>query len=473
MNKITKKLFRYFALVALFLVTIVFIGFYSVFRYYNYHYQEENLKERAGTIKIQLETFMNEAGPHRGQGAYLKFLDDISMADTYIIDNNNEVFLCKDNTVLEKEPSEKILAVADKVFTLETEQQIKEWDLQGNRTIYLGFPIEKNNRIIAALVVCDVLGIEQHSFLLAVTILGFCLLVALAASGVLSLFLARRFMMPIQKIAVATRELAMGNYQVKTEVYDNNEIGVLARETDILAEKLNAASKESEALEQMKQDYISNISHELRTPIAVIRSSLEAVCDGIVSGDKLREYQEQCLKESISLQRLVNDMLELSRLRNKDFPIDKKELDLLMVLDDALRAIRIIAETKKIHLHYSRAESEWHVKGDYGRLHQMFTAALDNAVKYSPKGSDVWVKIWETTKGYGISIKDEGCGIPEEEQQHIFEKFFRSGKAAENGSGLGLAIMKSIADRHFIGLDIQSVYGQGTEVIFSIPIEHI
>ncbi len=142
MNKITQKLFRYFTLMALFLVTIVFVGFYSVFRYYNYHYQEENLKERARTIKTQLETFMNETGPHRGQGAYLKFLDDISMADTYIIDNN-EIFLCGDNTVLEKEPSEKILTVADKVFTLETEQQLKKWDLQGNRTIYLGFPIEK------------------------------------------------------------------------------------------------------------------------------------------------------------------------------------------------------------------------------------------------------------------------------------------------------------------------------------------
>lgn len=473
MNKITKKLFRYFTVMSLFLVTIVFIGFYSVFRYYNYHYQEESLKERARTIKTQLETFMDSAGPHRGQGAYLRFLDDISMADTYIIDKNNEFFLCGNNALSGKEPSEEIFAVADNVFASGQEQQLKERDGQGNRTIYLGFPIEKNNQTTAVLVVYDILDVEQHSFFLAITILGFCLLFALAASGILSAFLARRFMTPIQKIAAATRELTKGNYRVKTEVYDNNEIGVLARETDILAEKLDAADRESEALEQIQKDYIANISHELRTPVAVIRSSLEAVCDGIVSGDKLREYQKQCLEESISLQRLVNDMLELSRLQNKDFPIDKAELDLLMVLDDALRAIRIIAETRNIHLQYSRPESEWHLKGDYGRLRQMFTAALDNAVKYSPDGSIVRVRTWETPDGYGISIKDEGCGIPKEEQQHIFEKFFRSGKAKEKGSGLGLAIMKSIADRHSIGLEIQSVYGQGTDVIFTVPLEHI
>ncbi len=472
MNKITKKLFRYFTVLALFLVMIVFIGFYSVFRYYNYHYQEQDLKERAKTIKNQLEAFMNTTGPRRGQGAYLKFLDDISMADAYIISRNNGMVFCGGGDGSGKEPSEKILAFADQIFASGAEQQLKEQDQGGNHVILLGFPIEKNDRIIAALVICDTLGIEQHSFFLAITILGFCLLFALLASGILSVFLARRFMMPIQKIAAVTRELARGNYQAKTDVHDNNEIGELARETDILAEKLDAACQEGEALEQMQKDYIANISHELRTPVTVIRSSLEAICDGIVSGEKLKEYQEQCLKESISLQRLVNDMLELSRLQNKDFPIAKSKLDLLMVLDDALRAIRIIAETRGIHLHYSRPESEWNMKGDYGRLRQMFTVVLDNAIKYSPNGSSVWVGTWENPDCCGISVKDEGCGIPEEEQQHIFEKFFRSGKTEEKGTGLGLAIMKSIADRHSIGLEIRSTYRQGTSVIFTVPLEH-
>ncbi len=471
MNKITKKLFRYFTIMALFLVTTVFLGFYSVFRYYNYHYQEEALKERTKTIKTQLETFLSASGPHRGQGAYLKFMDDISMADTYIISKNNEVFACGVNTIPKKEPSEKVLAIADKIFTSGKPQQLKEWKPQGIRTIYLGYPIEKGHATAAALVVYDQIDLEQHSFFLAITILGFCLLFALAASGILSAFLVRRFMTPIQKIAAATRELTRGNYQTKTGVYDSNEIGELARETDLLAEKLDAAGRKSKALEQMQKDYIANLSHELRTPVTVIRSSLEAVCDGVVSGDKLREYQEQCLKESISLQRLVNDMLELSRLQNKEFPIEKAELDLLMVLDDALRAIRILAETKNIRLQYNRPKSEWCLKGDYGRLRQMFTAALDNAVKYSPCSSLIRVRTWEANGCGCISIKDEGCGIPEEELQHIFEKFFRSGKTKEAGSGLGLAIMKSIADRHSIALEIQSGSGRGTDVRFTVPLD--
>lgn len=469
MNKITKKLFGYFTMLALFLGAIVFIGFYCVFRFYDQRFQENELRERARTIKDQLEDFMTAPGPHSGKGAYLRFLDDISMADAYVISRDNEMLFCKGHADPGKEPSEKVLAVAEKVFTSGRERQLRERDERGERVIYLGFPVRRDEKVAAAVVIRDTLSPDQDGFFLSVTILGCCLLFALAVSGILSAFLSRRFMMPIQKIAAATRELAQGNYQVKTEVYDKNEIGVLARETDVLAQKLGAARQESEAMEQMQKDYIANISHELRTPVAVIRSSLEAVCDGVVSGDKLKEYQEQCLRESISLQRLVNDMLELSRLQNREFPIERAELDLLMVLDDALRATRIIAGNKNIRLHYERPETEWCMEGDYGRLRQMFTAALDNAVKYSPNGSSIWIRTWETQEGHCISIKDEGCGIPEDEQEHIFEKFFRSKKTKEKGSGLGLAILKSIADRHSISLMIHSTYGDGTEIVFIAP----
>ncbi len=469
MNKITKKLFGYFTMLALFLVVIVFIGFYSVFRFYDYRFQEDELKERARTIKTQLDAFMTSTGPHRGKGAYLRFLDDISMADAYIISRENGMLFCREHAEPGKEPSEKIRAMAEKIFASAEEQQSRERGGQGERVIYLGFPVQKDEKTVAAVVIRDTLSLDQDSFFLSVTILGCCLLFALAASGILSAFLSRRFMMPIQKIAAATRELARGNYQVETEVYDKNEIGVLARETDILAQKLSAARQESAAMEQMQKDYIANISHELRTPVTVIRSSLEAICDGVVSGDKLKEYQEQSLKESISLQRLVNDMLELSRLQNREFPIEKAELDLLMALDDALRATRIIARDKNIRLRYERPKAEWPMEGDYGRLRQMFTIALDNAVKYSPKDSDIWIRAWDAQGGYKISIRDEGCGIPEDEQAYIFEKFFRSKKTKEQGSGLGLAIMKSIADRHLIALTIRSVYGQGTEVVYIVP----
>ena len=205
-------------------------------------------------------------------------------------------------------------------------------------------------------------------------------------------------------------------------------------------------------MKQMQRDYIANISHELRTPVTVIRSSIEALNDGMIPEDKVKEYQKQMLVETISLQRLINDMLDLSRLENEDFPIEMEALDLGFVLEDAVRSIRMIARQKDINVNYRSVEEEWPFKGDYGRLRQMFLTVLENAVKYY------------------ISIKDEGCGISKESLPFIFNKFYRSSRGQTEGTGLGMAIAKSIADRHDISIRIHSVEGEGSKVTFIVPV---
>ena len=283
-------------------------------------------------------------------------------------------------------------------------------------------------------------------------------------------YFAGRFMHPIQEIAGTVKELADGNYTVKTEINDNTELGQLARETDILAEKLEEVRLENTRLEQLQKDYFADLSHELRTPVTIIRSSLEAICDGVVQGEKAEEYQRQTLEESISLQRLVNDMLELSRLQNKDFPIQKENMNLLMALEDAVRAVRSMAGKKQISLIFENPEEPWFIDGDYGRLRQMFVAALDNAIKYSEVGQSVWITAKKKEESFlEIAIKDQGCGISEENLANIFDKFYRSSQTKAKGSGLGLAILKNIANRHEIEVTISSTYGEGTELCFVVP----
>ena len=311
---------------------------------------------------------------------------------------------------------------------------------------------------------------DQGSFLIAIIVLLLCLLFALLLSLFLSGIMARHFMVPIQKIAMATAELANGNYQIKTDVYDKNEIGELAKKTDILAQKLDAANKERERMKQMQRDYIANISHELRTPVTVIRSSIEALNDGMIPEDKVKEYQKQMLVETISLQRLINDMLDLSRLENEDFPIEMEALDLGFVLEDAVRSIRMIARQKDINVNYRSVEEEWPFKGDYGRLRQMFLTVLENAVKYSDEGKEIWIETTKKVDAYYISIKDEGCGISKESLPFIFNKFYRSSRGQTEGTGLGMAIAKSIADRHDISIRIHSVEGEGSKVTFIVPV---
>lgn len=463
MNRITKKLFLYFTILAVFLSGVVFVGFYGTFRYYSYQHHKTELQTRAETIQEGLESYISSCTSNQELSAYINVLDDISLADAYFVSREGASFTCScscgTTVTIEKTPTKEVEEFAEEVFRT---GEYKETELKvgGGTTIYAGIPVKEEGITNAVVVIVDKFDIDQKSFFYAITILFGCLLVALAASVAIASVLAKRFMVPIQKIAFAIKELANGNYKVKTNVFDNTEIGVLAKETDMLAERLAS-------VEQMQKDYITNISHELRTPVTVIRSSVEALNDGMVPSERQEEYYKQMLSETISLQRLVNDMLELSRLENDEFIIYKEEIDLSQVLEDAVRGIRMISSEKEINLHFACITEECSVMGDYGRLRQMFITVLDNAVKYSESGKNIWIEAHRKSDNYYITIRDEGYGISKEMQKHIFDKFYRS--MNESSTGLGLVVMKNIARRHNIEVRVHSEEGKGSKFTFIIP----
>ncbi|MBV1756828.1 MAG: HAMP domain-containing histidine kinase, partial [Dethiosulfatibacter sp.] len=237
-------------------------------------------------------------------------------------------------------------------------------------------------------------------------------------------------------------------------------------------QKLNTASKESAQLEQMRKDYISSISHELRTPVTVLRGSLEALCDGVVNEpEKVENYHKEMLSESIHLERMVNDLLELSRLQNPDYVIEKSELNLPEVVEDAVRSIRHIAEDMQIKIVYETPEIAFRVIGDYGRLRQMFLIVLDNAVKFSDESQQVEVTLASEKQLCHVSIANYGTGIAEEDMPHIFDRFYKSDdEKNRKGTGLGLAIAKHIADRHGISINVESQQNGITKFTFTIEI---
>lgn len=474
MNKITKKLFTYFTMITCLFAVIVFIGFFSVFQYYSIRHQEEELQIRAETIRIRLENYMNSCTETQELSAYIKVLDDISMADAYFISLDGETFTCScscnTTVIIEKRPTPEVEKFSRAIFSSGEFMQIREKTSDNMTQFFVGIPVKEAGKTTAVVVIVDTPDINQGSYWLAISVLLVCIILALILSAFLSGFMAKRFMKPIQKIANTTKELASGNYQVKTEVSEKNEIGDLAKETDVLAEKLDFANKESERMKQMQKKYIANISHELRTPVAVIRSTIEALHDGVVPAEKVSSYQKQMLSETIALQRLVNDMLELSRLENEDFPIEKEMLDLQLVLEDAVRTIRMVAREKNIQIHFNCTAEEWPFEGDYGRLRQMFLAVLDNAVKYSATDKNVWIEATAKKEYYFITVRDEGFGIEEEKQVHVFDKFYRISHEGIGGTGLGMAISKSIAKRHLIDIRLQSASNVGTKITFIAPV---
>jgi signal transduction histidine kinase len=337
-------------------------------------------------------------------------------------------------------------------------------------TIFASAPIVVNNEVVGAVLIIqqqDVLG-EMLSNSLSLIVVS--IVVALGISFVIVIVFATKLSVPISRMRVTALELAAGNYNSKTGITRNDEIGDLAKTVDILSEKLLENETMRKKLDQMRLDFFANVSHELRTPITVIRAYTEALSDGVVQEkEQAGQYYDRMLSECKSMERLVGDLLILSKMQNPDFKIEKEPVNLQQVFEDIIRSAGAIAQKKSIKIEVVSDEPGSMVLGDYDRLRQMFMVILDNAIKFSEENKTVHIKMTREDK-IKVSIRDEGVGIEASDIPYIFEKFYKSNlRQNASGTGLGLAIAKQIAIKHDGTVEVESTPGVGTQFVFTFP----
>ena len=290
--------------------------------------------------------------------------------------------------------------------------------------------------------------------------------ISFALAVVLAFFFSRIFTRPITKLQKVALSLAGGSYETRTAIARHDEIGSLAHSMDILAERLEIARERDEQLRQQQQAFFSNISHELRTPVTVIRGSLEALHDGVIRGEEnIRACYGQMLTESLWLQRLIQDLLELSRLQSLDFSLNMGPVDLRELLGDVAMSAGALCQSKGVLLRCGEPPRTYILEGDYTRLRQMLLAVIDNAVKFTPAGRCVSLAL--NSERPEIIVADEGIGIAPEEVEHIFDRFRHTHDASRESTGLGLAIVQEIARRHGITIHVKSAPGEGTAFTFT------
>ena len=283
---------------------------------------------------------------------------------------------------------------------------------------------------------------------------------------VASILMSTIFLRPIRSMQIAANHMTEGDYTISTGVTSRDELGALAKDLDIPACRLEEASQESRKLKQLRKDFVSNVSHELRTPVTVLRSSLEALCDGVIQEPRrVAEYHDSMLSETIHLQRMIGDLLEVSRLQNPDYVMNFAPLDLNQAIEDALRSANHIAAKKNITLVPSISGSDCVVYGDYGRIRQLVLILLDNAIKFSPENSSVSLSLYSTGLGNVLTVSDTGPGVAEEELPYVFDRFYTSAGAANpQGTGLGLFIAKQITQRHHADIRMENQKESGCKI---------
>ena len=470
--------------VAVLLVFTLILGtmFLSLFRSHTLELHREELEAKALSISATLGDFLSGRGGmgrsgQGGMGAYLRYLDELAMADVWLLDTQmNRLTAGHMNwTTAQENP---LPEAGEEVARLALEGQLncnQDLDTQkGSDFVLVGAPIYgSSGELLGAVVLQSWVDGVDHSVDQGLSALGLSAGVALVFALLAALFVSYRFSRPLCQLRTTVNRLGEGDYSARTQVRQRDEIGKVAGTIDILAQRLAEVDHQREELDRMRDDFIANVSHELRTPVAVLRGSVELLADGTVDDPaEIQEYYGQMLGESRHLERLVNDLLELSRLQNAQFRLETAPVDLRDVLRDAARAIRPKTAPKEITVQLSLPEQEAVLEGDYGRLRQMILILLDNSVKFSPVGSSIEMSLTQQPNGLLLDVADHGSGISPEELPHIFERFRKtSSRENASGTGLGLAIAQQIVQRHGGEIAVESKQGEETAFHISFPVK--
>jgi len=305
----------------------------------------------------------------------------------------------------------------------------------------------------------------HRSFTSAVTeVLSLAALAAILAAVVVSLFTARRIVEPIRAMMQASQDIAAGDYRQRVRVPGADELGALA-------EAFNRMAATLEQTEARRLELIGNVAHELRTPLAGIRSSMEGLVDGVLPAEPETFLGVQ--GEAARLQRLVGDLEVLSRAEAGQIPLDIRPLVLADLVHSVAERLAPQFEDKGVALQLELTPDLPPVPADAGRLTQVLTNLLGNALQYTPAGGQVTVRAWRADREVRVAVQDTGAGISAEHLPHLFERFYRVDKSrsrAGGGSGIGLTIAKHLVEAHGGRIWAESPGpGQGSAFTFALP----
>ncbi|MDW3037362.1 MULTISPECIES: envelope stress sensor histidine kinase HitS [Bacillus cereus group] len=263
---------------------------------------------------------------------------------------------------------------------------------------------------------------------------------------------------PIQKIA-------KGDFSVKIrneEKYDG-EIGVLVKSINDMTDELNA-------MEKMRQEFVSNVSHEIQSPLTSIKGFARALQDNNLSEEKREHYLTIIETETTRLSKLSQNLLKLTLLESEEYTPERATYR----LDQQLKQIVLNSEPlwaeKEIELELNLEKV--HITADQESMSQVWINLIHNSIKFTPNGGTITIQLKEYEKVVEVRIRDSGIGISKEQKQHIFERFYKADSSrnrAYGGSGLGLAIVKKVLDLHQGEIKVESEEGKGTEFIVCIP----
>ncbi|MDS0526916.1 cell wall metabolism sensor histidine kinase WalK [Clostridium sp. SHJSY1] len=567
------------------IISTLILGLISLNTFKNniYEIKKNNMKKHALAISQTLEPYVDEAANRDEFVKIINLLGVIDNSKIWIINTDKEIITAGENQnrnvnfIDDTNVKEDYSSAIDKALNGEVEELEQYNSYYQEEMITILTPIKNNNRISGVVMlnssISDLSNSMNKFFVHLIEILFGEIIII----GIIGYYFSKGISKPIMKINNAALELARGQYGIKTNIYQKDEIGELSSSFDLLSLKLkytieklseeknklnniiksmsdgilaldlefnliniNKSAKnilsirsenevlkilsnieiksqfeiiserksvikkyedktleltispiksssndilgwviliqditEKEKLEQMRKDFVSNVSHEFRTPLTIIKGNLELILDGIINPEDIMEVCSTIIKETNRLERMVKDLLNLSKLESGNIDTEITKIDVNMLINDTLRSLRVLIREKNIDLQLLLSNELLNLMSDYNKLKQLLIIFLDNAIKFSKVEGRLDVITYKDKKNIYIEIKDYGVGIPKEDIKYLGDRFFKSDKSRRanvEGTGLGLSIAKKLVKVLNGELNIESELGEGTKIIVSLPI---
>jgi len=335
----------------------------------------------------------------------------------------------------------------------------------GDEVISASAPVVYNSTVVSVVRMCTSLRQVHAQMVRIVAVTSAVGAVILLVMGLVASYFIRSVLDPVIRVTETAKRIAAGSYGVQMEKRSNDEMGELV-------DSINDMSMKIDQAERTQSEFISSVSHELRTPLTAINGWAETLYNGEVrNAADVKKGMGIIVSEAQRLTRMVEELLEFSRMETGRFNLSVEPIDILAELEDAVYTYREFFRRKGLELDYTEQEEELPIiSGDPERLRQVFCNLLDNADKHGGSGGRVEVSVGREEDNVVIRIRDHGPGVPEEELPFIKYKFYK-GSSKARGSGIGLAVCDEIINSHGGSLDIGNAAGGGCVATIRLPIK--
>lgn len=286
-------------------------------------------------------------------------------------------------------------------------------------------------------------------------------------------YVSRSITSPIRQMQSAAERIARGDFDTRVSIKSKDELGQLAKSLNTMADELRQKIENLKKMDTIRTDFVANVSHELKTPLTLIKGYIETLEDRALDDEQQTRRFIAIIKDHANrLENIINDLLRLSELELSKDCLDKTGFDLKALIDDIVLGFGRAIEAKRVTLKVNSQGNDFKIQADSHKIVQVFVNLIDNAIKYAADAGRVDISIQEDAGELTVIVEDNGTGIPPEHIDRVFEPFYRVDKARSRklgGTGLGLGIAKHIVAAHNGKIRIESQPAKGTKLFVTLP----